>query len=378
MSNCTRVRHRGTLRYGVLCLASALVVTACPALSWGQTSAGLGSCTEPLVSGVRPTGPAAAVHPARLRAQYAEAIVARDWATAITGYTGSVELTLGALPNPSPAFVALRDSIVSAQRTARLEMLALVDRPVRERQGVLTGDVVNQFRPLLVPGGTIAVLQNSTRFRGVPIDTTALRPHEVNAICWSSWALYRLAGAVNYESVPTALARVEAQTQRWERYRTKGPLQLPHELIVNRALRGLKDKGPSASFTPPRWDLVALHPFAGVELRRAGNGVARSETVALEAGGFTLWFNDWKRYLGASYVVSSTAAGEVGHGALLRLGGLATAGVVQRRDESGARSTMLLVQLDALRLLANDNNAKRVLGLLGVSGEALHGGQRPR
>jgi hypothetical protein len=360
----------------VACSAAALVaMLASPPVAYTQP--GLGRCTEPIVSGADAEGRASPVHPAKLREQYAEAIVARDWGTAVTGYTGTVELTLAAMPAPSPAFVVLRDSILSAQRVARLEMLEWIAKPPRERQGVLSGDVVNQFRPLLVPGGALAVLQSSTRFRGVPIDTTTMRADEVQAVCWSSWSLYRLAGAVNYETVPTALARVEAQTQRWERYRTRGPLQLPHELVVNRLLRHLKDRGPAAPFTPPRWDLVALHPFAGVELRRAGSGLARSETVALEAAGLTVWLADWKRFVGASYVVSSTATGDVGHGALLRLSGLATAGVVQRRDAAGMRSTLLLVQLDALRLLANDNNAKRALGLLGVSGEALYG-REPR
>jgi hypothetical protein len=358
----------------LLPLTVAACLLAVP-LNLGHAQTGLGRCTEPLLSGAPAKGEAAPVHPDRLRAQYAPAIVARDWATVVTGYEGTVELTLKAMPSPSPAFQAARDSILAAQRVARLEMLEWIGKPVRARQGVLTGNTVNQFRPLVLQG-RLVFLQDTGHVRGVPIDTAGMRASEVEAVCWSSWALYRLAGMVNYETVPAALARVEAQTRRWERYQAKGPLQLPHELVVNRLLRGLKGSTSRTQFQPPRWDVVLAHPFAGVELRRAGDGVARTETVALEAGGVTLWFSDWKRYVGASYVMSSTAAGDLGHGALLKLGGLATAGVINRKDNAGKSGTVLLVQLDALRLLANDNNAKRVLGLFGISGEALYGEKR--
>jgi hypothetical protein len=353
----------GARRVLLLC---ALAATA----SASEAQQGLGRCTEPMVSGAPARGEAAPVHPDRLREMYAPAIVARDWPTAITGYSGTVRLTLEGFASPSPAFAAARGSILSLQDSARIAMLDWIARPVDDRLGVLSGDVVNQFRPVLVRGGTLAILQSSTRPFGVALDTTAMSDAEVEALCWSSWSLYRLAGSVNYETVPAALARVEAQTRRWERYQTRGPLQLPHELVANRLIRDISSR---SQFHPPSVGVVVAHPFAGIELRRAGNGIARTETIALEVLGATWWFNDWKHFAGASWVVSSTSEGDLGHGALARVGGIATAGFVQRQDASGGTSRVLLVHLDALRLLASDNNARRVLALLGVSGEALYG-----
>jgi hypothetical protein len=254
-----------------------------------------------------------------------------------------------------------------------------MQRPTSDLAAALAELDINRFRPVVNVDGALVILQSNGVPLGVPLDSTKLSAKQFQAVCWSGWSLHRLLSNVNYETIPGALVRVEAQERRWERYRTQGPMQLPHEMLINRVRRLAFRPHGTSRFDPPRFDLVAVHPFAGIELVRTDNGVARSESIAAELGGATLWINDWKQHIGASWVLAYDPDGRIGRGPLVRFGGYATAGLLWRRDADGKSRKSLLISLDALRLLKPDAAPQAARQAQSIAGELLDrpGGQPP-
>ena len=335
--------------------AAAAPVEPAPRLTMAATPAvaPLGRCADPW--GTRPplTGTVRAVHPDHLRERFARSIAARDWATVFAGASAIIDTTLRALGGGTD-FDQIRRAFVAATDSTAVGLAKALQRPKSELAGALADLDINQFRPVTNLDGNLIILQGNRIPLGVPLDSTRLSADQFVAICWSGWSLHRLLSNVNFETIPGALARVEAQERRWERYRTQGPMQLPHEMALNRLRRfAFPPRGP-ARFNPPVFDLVAFHPFAGVELVRTDNGVARSESIAAELGGATIWINDLQQHLGASWVLAYDPDGHIGRGPLVRLGGYATAGVLARKDAGGKSRKSLLITIDALRLLKPD------------------------
>jgi hypothetical protein len=116
---------------------------------------------------------------------------------------------------------------------------------------------------------------------------------------------------------------------------------------------------------------VAAHPFAGLELVRTDGGVKRSESIAAELGGATLWIRDWKQHIGASWVMAYDSDGRIGRGPLVRLGGYVTAGMLSRKDTGGKSRKSLLINIDALRLLKPDAVPQAVRQAQSIAGEVL-------
>jgi len=337
-------------------------------------AAGLGRCADPWDTRVSDNSPARDVHPERLRVQFAKFIVARDWETVLAGYAATIDGTLAQVAQPAkPAYDTLRAQLDSAVDSVVAGVSRALRLPKIQLAAALVPLSINQFRPFQSPDGDLRILQSDpNRPTGIVVDSTRLSPDQMDAICWSGWSLYRLLHNINFETIPGALARVEGQERRWERYRTQGPMQLPHEMVLNRIRRFAFPPRGAARFNPPRLDLVAVHPFAGIELVRTDNGVARSESVAAELGGATLWINDWKQHVGASWVMAYDADGRIGRGPLVRLGGYATAGVLSRKDAGGKSRKSLLINVDALRLLKPDAAPQAVRQLQSVAGEVLN------
>ena len=335
------------------------------------TEVALGRCEDPW--GTRPplTGKPRAVHPDHLRERFGRSIAAHDWATVFAGYTAVIDTTLDDLGSGA-AYESVRRAFEPAADSMAAGLARALQRPKSELAAALADLEINQFRPVTNLDGNLIILQGNRLPLGIALDSTRLTGDQLQAICWSGWSLHRLLANVNFETIPGALARVEAQERRWERYRTQGPMQLPHEMTLNRLRRLLFPPRGSARFNPPRFDVVAVHPFAGIELVRTDNGVARSESVAAELGGATLWINDWKQHIGASWVLAYDSDGRIGRGPLFRLGGYATAGVLSRKDASGKSRKSLLIDIDALRLLKSDAVPQAVRQAQGIAGELLN------
>jgi hypothetical protein len=330
----------------------------------------LGRCEDPWGTRAPLTGKPRAVHPDRLRERFGRSITAHDWATVFAGYTAVIDTTLNDLGSGA-AFDSLRRAFENAADSMAVGLARALQHPTSELAAALADLEINQFRPVTNLDGNLIILQSNRRPLGVALDSTRLTGDQLQVICWSGWSLHRLLANVNFETIPGALARVEAQERRWERYRTQGPMQLPHEMTLNRLRRLLFPPRGSARFNPPRFDVVAVHPFAGIELVRTDNGVARSESVAAELGGATLWINDWKQHIGASWVLAYDSDGRIGRGPLFRLGGYATAGVLSRKDASGKSRKSLLIDIDALRLLKPDAVPQAVRQAQSIAGEVL-------
>ena len=340
---------------------------------------GLGRCADPWGKPPGLTGKTRAVHPDRLRERFARSIAAHDWATAFAGYSAVIDTTLARLDGGAGDFTAMRRQFQSAADTVAVGLARALQRPQSELAGALAELEINQFRPVTNVNGDLVILQSNRIPLGVTLDSTRLSGEQLEAVCWSGWSLHRLLSNVNFETIPGALARVEAQERRWERYRTNGPMQLPHEMLLNRSLRLVNPPRGSSRFNPPRFDFVVVHPFAGVELVRTDDGVAPGHSFAAELGGGTLWIRDWKQHIGASWVIAYDQSGRIGRGPLVRLGGYATAGVLNRKDAGGKSRTSLLINIDALRLLKPDVGPQAVRQAQSIAGEVLdHLPQRPR
>lgn len=349
--------------------AALLAVAVSPAKAQG----GLGSCNDPWGTPAGMTGAARAVHPDILRERFAVAIARRDFATAVAGYVAVVDTTLATFPGRSATFAQLRDSLRVRARTAGTATVAALHAPRVNLAASLADLGVNQFKPgRRALDNEIFFLQRDPGSpQGITIDMAQLSADEVKAICWSAWSLHRLLQNVNFETLPEALVRIEAQERRWERYRSNGPMQLPHELVLNRLRRAWFPPRGENRFNPPVFDLVAVHPFAGIEFARIDNRVMRTESAAIEAGGFTLWVNDWRQLIGVSWVLAYDADGHIGRGPLVRAGGYLTAGLLSRKDETGTSRKSLLISIDALRLLKTDAAPQALRQVQAVAGEIL-------
>jgi hypothetical protein len=339
------------------------------------TAAPLGAqarCEDPWGDPPGLTARARAVHPDRLRERFARSINARDWATAFAGYVAVIDTTLDRLGGAGSAdFTQVSRALEMEADSMAIGLARAMRQPPAEWARALSELEINRFRPVTNVDGDLVILQSNARPLGIPLDAARLSSDQLEAVCWSGWSLHRLLANVNFETIPGALARIEAQERRWERYRANGPMQLPHELLLNRVRRLVAPPRGSARFNPPRFDFVAVHPFAGIELVRTAGGVARSESVAAELGGLTLWVNDWRQHFGASWVLAYDADGRIGRGPLVRLGGYVTGGLLTRKDAGGKKRTSLLINIDALRLLKPDDVPLAVRQAQSIAGEVL-------
>ena len=355
-----------------LLATSSTMPAVSPRLTPFVTIAALGRCEDPWGASPPLTGKTRAVHPDGLRERFARSIAAKDWGTAFSGYAAVIDTTLDRLGGPpSSDFDQLRRALRTATDSTAIGLARALQRPPAELAAALSELDINQFRPVTNLDGNLIILQSNRIPLGIPLDITKLSADQFEAICWSGWSLHRLLANVNFETIPGALARIEAQERRWERYRTQGPMQLPHEMLLNRAKRLVVRPKGSARFNPPRLDFVAAHPFAGVELVRIDGAINPEGSVAMELGGATLWVNDWKQHVGVTWVIAYDLDGRIGRGPLVRLGGYVTAGLLSRKDAGGKSRKSLLLNVDALRLLKPDAVAQAMRQAQGIAGEVL-------
>jgi hypothetical protein len=353
----------------------ALVAAGVCALSLGALPSGRLRAQDPAtaclnVSADPGRGVAAPLHPTSLETQYAAVLAARDWERALRGYMDTIRFTIAVTDAPSAAPSVAYTRVANAYRESLEGLVAEVTLAVRAPRHELASRLeraeINAIRPDL-EGGRVFLLQRSTG-EAIPASVDSMRDDERNVLCWSAWSLYRLFHAINFESVPAAFARVEATSRRWRRYQDQGPLQLPHELLLNRLARPVLGGLGSSRYDPPRVSLAVLHPFAGVELRRTGDAWVNRQSAAVQLAGASLWIGDWRTPVGASWIAAVGANGVVGLGALVRVGDFANIGYIDRPVPDGPRERSAIFQLDALRLFTSDARAKQLLAALGISG----------
>jgi hypothetical protein len=302
--------------------------------------------------------------------KFAPQLAVRDWPAVLDGYSTATAIALRPGLTSSAGFtttsLALSQAIAQQVAGAR----AAVERPAREWAASLRDVDVNLTRPT-VSGGAVLVLEGGDTPRGVVVPLAELSNDEADAICWSAWSVYQLLNALNFATVPAAFARVEATGARWERYASAGPLQLPHELLLNRLARPITSLASMTKYDPPRIQFIAAHPFAGFELRRRGANLQQSQSAAAHLLGVTLWLGDWRTHVSATWI-AAVSDDVLGQGAILRLDDVISAGFIDRRVSGSPVQRSLIIQVDALRLIADDAQAKRLLSLFGISGVVLH------
>ncbi|HEX7122420.1 MAG TPA: hypothetical protein VF178_08635 [Gemmatimonadaceae bacterium] len=305
--------------------------------------------------------PVAFLHPSRVTDRYAEPIAGRRWLVVFGSLKADIDTAFASLaqrPGATPAFQTAEAQMRQVIDSMGRQLLPVIEAPLSQRPALLVPLEISQFEPFQSPSGEGFVVLHSDRDESRPtllLVRDSLRLAEYEALCWASRSQSRFLGAFNFEAAPIGNATIDRLAREWQSYRENSPVQLPHELILNRALRALFVKSREQRYHPSRFDLVALHPFAGFEVARRGDGTLdKHESYAVELGGITLWGSGWRRHYGASWMVTYDPDGRVGWGPLVRVSGYFTTGLVYRRDSSGVRRKSLLVTVDLLRFLRLD------------------------
>lgn len=361
------------------CLSS-LGVIACLAVATtgarAQAAPPSAACNGRVDLQPRRGSPVARLHPSRVIDRYATTIASREWLAAFGALEQDIDSTLGRLATSgSEPFRRVSRELRGAIDSMLVRLYPVLDLPLSGRARELQLLRIRRFEPVLAD--TDWEILPAPDGEGILIPRDSMALEEFEAICWASRSFGRLLGGVNDETIPAARARIAALATQWERYRQDGPLQLPHELVLNRLWRGRFGGSSDARYAPPRVDLIALHPFAGIELTRRDGSLSRTESLALETGGFTLWFNDFRQHLGVSWVLAWDTDGQIGRGPLVHVSGYLAAGALWRRDALGKRRGSLVVSIDALRLLNPDDVAQAHRQARGIAGKLLSGGGGP-
>jgi hypothetical protein len=309
----------------------------------------------------RKDSPVAFLHPSRVAERYAEPIAGKRWLVTFGSFKADIDTAfrnLSQRAGVTAAFQSAPAQLRLAVDSINRQLLPIIEAPLSQRAALLVPLEIGQFEPVQPGsgGGFVVLLRDAPSARPpVRLNADSLRLSEYEGLCWASRSQARLLSAFNYEAAPIGTATIDRLAREWQSYRENGPVQLPHELVLNRALRALFVRSRAQRYHPSRFDLVALHPFAGFEVARRGAGTMdKHESYAVEMGGFTLWTSGWTKHLGASWIAAYDPDGRVGQGPLVRVSGYFTAGLVFRKDSSGTQRKSLLVTMDLLKFLHLD------------------------
>jgi hypothetical protein len=308
----------------------------------------------------RKGSPVAFLHPSRVAERYAEPIAGKRWLVVFGSLKADIDTAFGDLAQRAgvtPAFQSAQALLRQAIDSIDQRLLPVIEAPLSQRPALLVPLEIGQFEPFQPPagGGFVLLQRDVSAAEPIRLDRDSLRLAEYEGLCWASRSQARLLSAFNYEAAPIGSATIDRLAREWQSYRENGPVQLPHELVLNRALRALFVRSKEQRYHPSRFDLVVLHPFAAFEVARRGRGtLEKHESYAVEMGGFTFWASGWTKHYGASWMVSYDPDGRIGQGPLVRVSGYFTTGLVFRRDSSGVQQKSLLVTMDLLKFLHLD------------------------
>jgi len=352
MTRPARLCRAGTV---ALLLAVASSAGAQEPMATGSPACDVLTSSEP-----RKGSRVADLHPSRIAERYAESISGKRWLVVFGRLKADIDTAFAGLSQAAgatPAFQSLQGQLRQVIDSIDNQLLPIFEAPLSRRPVLVDSLEIGQFEPFQPPtGGGFVILGRDTPPRApVRLVTDSLRLTEYEALCWASRSQAKLLSAFNYEAAPIGNAMIDRLAREWQSYREDGPVQLPHEMLVNRGLRALFVRKKEQRYHPSRFDLVLVHPFAGFEVARRGNGeFDKHEAYAAELGGFTLWTSGWTKHFGASWLLAYDPDGRVGQGPLVRVSGYFTAGLVFRNDSSGVRRKSLLVTMDLLRFLRLD------------------------
>jgi hypothetical protein len=121
----------------------------------------------------------------------------------------------------------------------------------------------------------------------------------------------------------------------WDNYNRQGYSQYPWELYVNG-----KVSFDERSLLPPRSQWVIAHPAIAVQTAwPRDEGLRRLDVITFEPVGYLRYSADRRRYGGLSLLVTVSASGDPGYGALVHIGKTGKVGYVYHREgQSGEKS----------------------------------------
>jgi hypothetical protein len=241
----------------------------------------------------------------------------------------------------APERVGLRGAVAAA----RAELQALATDPQARNAGR-----VNAARFDLAPS---PVGDEVTLFNGEDhaIALAALPRDTRRSVCWFAIAARDLLVMSGGVARGRLLAALEARVARWDGFTRHGYSMLPHELLVNGWLRGLR-----RDLEPPRAQLVLLHPSAAAQMTssslRSLSSLRRVDALAVEPVGVLIYDGTRRRYGGASWVIGFPAGDRASSGVMAHYNPLGRAGYVWTRDDEGRRRGAVVLSMDLYRYLA--------------------------
>lgn len=166
-------------------------------------------------------------------------------------------------------------------------------------------------------------------------------------LCWSALSMHAVLSTYVQPALESTAAALAGLSQRWDAY-SEGYSQLPWELALNsRRYDMVKQR-----YQPPTFQLVALHPSAGVQLAGATpRDVRRIDVAMLEVVGFVRYSSDYQRYWGFSALGTVATSASPTYGVLAHLWWPNMAAGVTFGAEKGSARPSYVVSVDLFGII---------------------------
>ncbi len=281
------------------------------------------------------------LHPQVVYRSVSAAIERNDWGQVATTLADELRATKAAIPAP------MRASFQRQLDAFAREMRDVVDsEDAAEKMANAASVRQARFKMDRSDAGGYAF------FKGTPDEieitpTTGLAV--AREICYRAYGAAKILAKYGEPGRNRVRDALTHYVSLWDNYNRNGYSQYPWELYVNGLWTLQRD-----SYMPPRTQWVLMHPAVAIELPWPhSSDWRRLDVISVEPVGYLRYRNDRTTYVGASLLVSISAAADAGFGGLAHLGRVGKLGYVYHRRSStaGARHGVVF-SLDLYRIVA--------------------------
>src|SRR5688572_4726663 len=154
-----------------------------------------------------------------------------------------------------------------------------------------------------------------SRFADSIVVTAAESDSVKRNVCWRALAAHWILDEYRQPGIDVVINALDRRLEAWDAYLRSGPTQYPWELYIN----GLPKRRWN-DLTPPRQQLIFLHPSAALQVRGTMNDLKREEVLAVEWLGYVRFIRDHRASLGISALSSFPREAPANLGAMLHWG----------------------------------------------------------
>ena len=185
------------------------------------------------------------------------------------------------------------------------------------------------------PGGAAFVV--FSRFADSIAVTSAESDSVKRNVCWRALAAHWILDEYRQPGIDVVINALDRRLEAWDAYLRSGPTQYPWELYIN----GLPKRRWN-DLTPPRQQLIFLHPSAALQVRGTLNDLKREEVLAVEWLGYVKFIRDHRASLGISALSSFPKEAPANLGAMLHWGRSFNLAYLYTFNGSGDRHGVLM------------------------------------